>query len=212
MKMQQNFGETIGQAEENDVFDLFACFSYARAQDLDQPLGNLGIVSNQRGKVAAFDDHQFAIVDSNGVGGPLPAVEKSDLSEKLARNHQIEYCVFSLFGRRADSHRAGPHCVKLRPDIPFPEYHRTSFDFRRDDPWGQAVDDRITQVPEKRMRPKQSLLVERLRLRTYPRRHRDSPASIKITSQGYHIGPTNAQTRPDGSVGRISSKCAASVS
>src|SRR5262249_47839462 len=117
-------------------------------------------------------------VDSDGVGGPLPPVEKGDLSEKLTRNHQVEYCVFSLFGRRADSHRAGPHCVKLRPDIPFPEYHRASFDFRRNHPGGQAVDDRITQVPEERMRPKQRMLIERLRLRTYPRSHRDLPTRV----------------------------------
>src|SRR5262249_19734271 len=98
--------------------------------------------------------------------------------EKLARNHQIEYCVFSLFGRRADSYRAGSHCVKLRPDIPFPEYHRASFDFRRNDPGGQTVDDRITQVPEERMRPKQRMLVERLRLRPYPRTHHAPPIRV----------------------------------
>jgi len=48
------------------------------------------------------------------------------------------------------------------------------------------------------MRPKQRMLVERLRLRTCLRSHRNPPTRVnnRSLSKGYHIGQTNAQTRP----------------
>src|SRR6476620_1118348 len=93
--MQQNLGETARQAEKDNIFNLLARSAQTAAKNRDQSDRNLGIVPDERNEIAALDDHEFAIVDCNGVCSPLSTVEKGYFTEKLARHHQVEYRVFS---------------------------------------------------------------------------------------------------------------------
>src|SRR5215831_13317622 len=112
----------MGQAEKNDVFDLFARFSQAPAKEHDQPDRNFGVILEQRDKISPFDDHQFAVINGDGVGGPLPTIEKGYFAEQLAGHHQIEYRVLSLLRGGADSYCPSTNGIELRADVPLSEY------------------------------------------------------------------------------------------
>ena len=91
--MQQNLGETARQAEKDNIFNLLARSAQTAAKNRDQSDRNFGIILDERNEIAALDNHQFAVVDCDGVCGALPTVEKSYFAEKLAGNHQVEYRV-----------------------------------------------------------------------------------------------------------------------
>jgi len=120
------------------------------------------MVPQQRDKIAPLDNHQFAVFDCHRVRGPLPAVEKSNFPEYFSGNDQVEYGVLSLFGRRANSNRAGADDKKSRPGLAFAKNHRTLFDFARDGVGRKLVNNRIVEILEKRMRPQQRVPIERL--------------------------------------------------
>src|SRR4029078_10575882 len=102
--MQQNLGETARQGEQDNIFDLLARSAQTAAKNRDQSDRNFGIIPDERNEISALDDHQFAVIDCNGICSPLPTIEKSYFAEKLAGNHQVEYRVLSLFCSGADPH------------------------------------------------------------------------------------------------------------
>ena len=140
VEMQQDFGEAVRQSEEHDILDLLARAAQPRAQYIDQSYRDFRIIPQYRDEIATLYNHEFTVVDRNRVSGALPAVEKGNFPEKFAGNHQVKNSIFSLFGRRADSHGASTHRIQFRPDIAFMKYRCAFFYPCRDDTRGQPID------------------------------------------------------------------------
>jgi hypothetical protein len=160
VEVQENLGEAVRQSEENNILDLLARAAQPRAQNIDQSYRDFRIIPQYRDEIAALDNHQFTIVDSNRVSGALPSVEKCNFPEEFTGDDQVENCVFPLFGRRTDSHGTGSNRIKLRADIAFVKYGCAFFYSCRNDTGRDPIDDRMAQILEKWVGAKQRMLVE----------------------------------------------------
>ena len=111
--MQESLCQTMGQAEEDNILDLFACAAQTRADDFNQPHCNFRILSKQFREVMALNFHDLAVFDNDGVCSSRPAIQHRYFAKYVARHDQVQYCIIPLFGCATDPYRASANDIKL---------------------------------------------------------------------------------------------------
>src|SRR5689334_18032883 len=102
MELQQCLREPALQSQKHNVLDLLAGSAQSSADKFNELHRDIRILPHHRDEIATVNNHQFAVFNSYGIGGPRAAIEQRDLAEQLSGWDDVEYGVLALLRRNAD--------------------------------------------------------------------------------------------------------------
>src|ERR1700732_2067205 len=157
----QRAGEPAWQILKDNLCDLVAGPSQARAEQLDEFHRQLRLASHKGKKFAAVDHENFAIGIGCGIGGPCLAVEQSDLAEDLAGTDEIQNRAAAVGRGDADLHRAADHRNQAVAGISLGEDRRPPLQRRMFGVTAKLVERPGIEIAENRMLAQHRQLVAR---------------------------------------------------
>jgi hypothetical protein len=146
------------QVEGHDLFRLLGGPAQARAQYLDDPERNIRLLPQQRQKIPALDDEQFAICCRGCGGGRGVAVQQRDFAKDGALAEHIEHSVLAVHRRNADLHCTLSDGVQAGSGIALGEYVGATLHRLGNDAGAEAIDVLPRQLPEQIMIPQDRAL------------------------------------------------------
>jgi len=120
-RAQQYLGDPRLEIQEHYVLDLLRRLSQPTAKDSEKDHTEIGVTLEDRQKIPAVQNQEFALRHRRRVRAPLLAVEHCNFAEDVAGVEDGKHDFFHANGKRADLDAAAQDCHHASPGRPFGE-------------------------------------------------------------------------------------------
>jgi hypothetical protein len=109
------------KVQEHHVLDLLGRLSYPTPKDSEKDHAEVGVILEDRQKIPAVQNQEFAVCHRRRVRAPLRAIEHCDFAEDVVGAEDGKNDFFPAGGKRADLDAAAQDCHQALLWRPFGE-------------------------------------------------------------------------------------------